>query len=578
MAEHADGPSAASQTATELRHRKVAAAPEVAAQQEQRGREGATVAASGEPDLHRGAAAGGNASTAPLDAAPPDHGSYGAVAGRAWLRPAPAADPFPHRGGLVVTGRVLAENDPEDAELLAGFERLQAAAMADRRRELRWASRRKRSSAEQGDGDDDGTLDEVQIMKEQAVLESTGKPQKTWDELVTQLLAPGHAWDWSKIEVLERRREEDRGKTPGVFAAGKSKIRDKAVPPPAFNEGDIVGPLGGVLRRRARYEQLYYAQQKWSIHDPQAYEVKLRAKTTELRMEPLVIDLTAGSSQNRLRHLADVRNDPLRLRSLHAPATGVQVGTAEGLGRPRSAMPRPRSRPSTPRAASVLDSAQTDLAATGPLSATVKSTAAADLGASASQKLSPTAPDGSLAQQLTASLPGGSPLSRTLSVVKTANAFKAGLPGSPTGGASAAKEALLAASIQELQAEGSMLASPTVSARAAAAEAAANVKVVEVLVEGWPYVFAVASRAIIPGDELVVDFGQEHWEASNFALARLSDASQIGRDLTAGTKTEEEMVRPPEEAPLVTFPERSPMRRAEFVKPDLHSEPAGEVV
>lgn len=81
MAEHADGPSAASQTATELRHRKVAAAPEVAAQQEQRGREGATVAASGEPDLHRGAAAGGNASTAPLDAAPPDHGSYGGTAG-----------------------------------------------------------------------------------------------------------------------------------------------------------------------------------------------------------------------------------------------------------------------------------------------------------------------------------------------------------------------------------------------------------------------------------------------------------------------------------------------------------------
>lgn len=93
MAEHADGPSAASQAATELRHRRVAAAPGAAAQQEQTGREGATAAAaaaaSGEQNLRCGSA-GGSAATAPLDAAPPDHhchGSYKGTAGSVGVLP-----------------------------------------------------------------------------------------------------------------------------------------------------------------------------------------------------------------------------------------------------------------------------------------------------------------------------------------------------------------------------------------------------------------------------------------------------------------------------------------------------------
>eukprot|EP00419_Tripos_fusus_P055306 CAMPEP_0172800370 /NCGR_PEP_ID=MMETSP1075-20121228/2547_1 /TAXON_ID=2916 /ORGANISM="Ceratium fusus, Strain PA161109" /LENGTH=330 /DNA_ID=CAMNT_0013638273 /DNA_START=42 /DNA_END=1034 /DNA_ORIENTATION=- len=76
MAEHADGPRAVSQTATELRHRKVAAAPGAV-----------TITASGEPNLVCGAVAGDNTAAAPLEDedAWPDphchssHGTFGTL-------------------------------------------------------------------------------------------------------------------------------------------------------------------------------------------------------------------------------------------------------------------------------------------------------------------------------------------------------------------------------------------------------------------------------------------------------------------------------------------------------------------
>mmetsp|Transcript_44238 Transcript_44238/g.137189 ORF Transcript_44238/g.137189 Transcript_44238/m.137189 type:complete len:141 (+) Transcript_44238:503-925(+) len=113
---------------------------------------------------------------------------------------------------------------------------------------------------------------------------------------------------------------------------------------------------------------------------------------------------------------------------------------------------------------------------------------------------------------------------------------------------------------------------------AAAAAAAANVKLVEVLCTGWPYVFAVATRGIFPGEELKVDRGQEHWDTSRFALARLRDISQRGRELTMGTSTEE-AAQPAEEEPPLSFPVREPMRRAGTKAPGPpEAPPEGEVV
>merc|ERR1712087_275683 len=50
-----------------------------------------------------------------------------------------------------------------------------------------------------------------------------------------------------------------------------------------------------------------------------------------------------------------------------------------------------------------------------------------------------------------------------------------------------------------------------------------NVRIVEVLVDGWPYVFVSALRDIQHGEELRVDFGKGKWAADLLAMARVHE-------------------------------------------------------
>merc|ERR1719240_2543016 len=103
--------------------------------------------------------------------------------------------------------------------------------------------------------------------------ERTGKTQAQWDEFVRDLQENGCPWDWSKVEVKQRPVRREQLAKAGVFAVGETKDRDVV-----FIGGDVIGPLGGVIRRFSRYEQLYYPDQKWVLHDPACYEVSLRAQ------------------------------------------------------------------------------------------------------------------------------------------------------------------------------------------------------------------------------------------------------------------------------------------------------------
>merc|ERR1712083_714618 len=98
-----------------------------------------------------------------------------------------------------------------------------------------------------------------------------------------------------------------------------------------------------------------------------------------------------------------------------------------------------------------------------------------------------------------------------------------------------------------------------------------GVNLVEVHVKGWPYVFAVAKRKIYAGEELTIDNGDEHWDASKFALARLREIADLGRQVVRGPNgatdtcplaAEEEGKKEPEEPEPFTMRPRKPMRRA----------------
>jgi len=366
--------------------------------------------------------------------------------------------------------------------------------------------------------EDDEEMDPIKQAKLQEVLDRTGHSQTEWELLIVQLMRPEATWDWSKIEVLERRREEDRGKTPGVFAAGRVSKKNPQSAKPVFNKWDVIGPLGGTMRRRMRAEEIFYQGRKWVLHDPNAYELGLRAKTTELSVEPLVLDLTCGNSQNRLRHLADARNDPLNLRELLG-LPGARPSTAEGLGRPRTAMPRPRSRPHSP------------MGLAGAAWGEAQASPRADEEATP-REFNATASTHDFTQTQPSLM--GSPTSKSL---EESASVKAPRTASASGVAPGEHEAT-------------------------EAEEAANVKICEILYNGWPYVFVVAKRNIMPGEELMVDLGAEHWLSSRFVLERLRDVNLLGRDLILGTKTDEE-IRLVEEEPLATFPERKPIRRAQ---------------
>lgn len=232
-----------------------------------------------------------------------------------------------------------------------------------------------------------------------------------------------------------------------------------------FKGGQVVGPLGGVLRRLSRYEELYYSERKWVLHDPACYELSLRIQTTELKLETLCLDLRAGPGQNRLRYLTDSRPDPLGLRALLQME--LDAGPKSVLP-PRNRMPRPRSRPGSP---------------------------------------------------------DNSPYGREKDVVN--------MPITPQ----------------------SMQAAPDDRGKGA------NVTLAEVLVDGYPYVFVVATRSITAGEELTVDYGEDYWASQRAMLTRLLEIGRLGHETVVRVKAEDKKGQADDEDPAFELPQRNPMRR-----------------
>eukprot|EP00927_Polykrikos_kofoidii_P071211 TRINITY_DN67510_c0_g1_i1.p1 TRINITY_DN67510_c0_g1~~TRINITY_DN67510_c0_g1_i1.p1 ORF type:complete len:799 (-),score=132.18 TRINITY_DN67510_c0_g1_i1:300-2633(-) len=415
---------------------------------------------------------------------------------RAFTRDMPTefCDPFPWTGELTAEGSILPDADPEDEVLLRGYAKLQAAAEDRGKREA------KRTFQVEVD-------ERVKEHKDAEMRRQTGRTQKEWEILVAELKET-QKWDWSRIEVKERKGIVDKGLSMfGVFArkaptpvptsrgqtrsladmmAGKpakltpEEIAREAPPPePLFVQSEVIGPMGGTIRRRSQYERVHYHGGKWSIHNGCVLELQLRAQTAELKTEALVIDFLSGESRNRLRHIADARYDPMDLRSLLAGSLNVQE-----VFRTRQSMPRPRSRPRSP----YRPSDRVEAKSSGEV------------------------------------------------VQSPSEAHKSDRPFPEGYGA------------------------------------AVNVNLIEVCVDGWPYVFAVALRDIMPSEELAVDLGELHWMGQRLLLARLHEIGRLGRDITVGVRgsqadEEEEAAAAVAEDPSLRFRRRAPMRRIK-VNPD----------
>jgi len=380
---------------------------------------------------------------------------------RTWTRQSPAAtvDPFQWTGPHTSeAGTVIPAPDPDDPLMVTGYARLEFATAELRQRE---ALRTQAVDTDQM----------VQDHKDNMMRLETGKTQVEWEEYVAQVKQEGVTWDWGRLEVRER-------KVPGQKALGMigvyAKQEDEPVDSPTnaviFQKDEVIGPLGGIIRRRSRYERLYYSERRWFLADPFVYELSLRAQTVELRPEPLVIDLVAGGpAQNRLRYIADVRGDPLGLGELLNPTTGPDSAKqAEPvLPEPHLRLQKPRSRPSSPYVR----------------------------------------PDGNQGSDQPAT--------------------------------------------SEIEAPAVVL-DP-------------NVRIVEVLIDGWPYVFVSALRDITHGEELRVDFGKGKWAANLLAMARVHEISRIGREIVMGAMgTPGEYVS---EAMGKLQRERQPMARPDTSRP-----------
>mmetsp|Transcript_50195 Transcript_50195/g.94019 ORF Transcript_50195/g.94019 Transcript_50195/m.94019 type:complete len:725 (-) Transcript_50195:36-2210(-) len=254
---------------------------------------------------------------------------------RACLREAPSGntDPFPW------TGKHISKNafplpDPDDAELVKGYEWLQTVAEHEQHIQSRpgYIPREKE-------------YDEAQRIEDEAMVERTGKTQDMWTTFVREIHARGGSWDWKNVKV-QQYSERYRGADCPEARLDKAGAFVQGMPGTVvFKSGDVIGPLPGLVRRRKRYQELHYPERVWALHDPLGYEYMLRVQTTDLKLEPLVLDLVAGQSPNRLRYVADVRADPLCLSNLLAPVPSV---TPRSVLPPRSRMARPRSRPGTP--------------------------------------------------------------------------------------------------------------------------------------------------------------------------------------------------------------------------------------
>jgi len=334
---------------------------------------------------------------------------------RSWLRDLPSAkdsDIFPWTGELRTT-QCLAMPDPEDDVLVNGYEWLLEVA---REEEARNAALKQQSLLL------DGGESLVQKTRDEAMLARTGATQQEWESRLQELKDNNYPWDWSTIEVRQRSVSSEALGSAGVFAV--SSTREVV-----FEENDVIGPLSGTIRRRSRYEELYYSGHNWTLHDPMSFQMSLQAQTAELKTERLVMDLRAGRAQNRLRYLSDVRLDPM---GLHERLGLGNQPSARSVLSTRTRMQRPRSRPGSP---------ETDRSQLRSQAAAISST------------------------------PQVAPSS---------------------------------------------------------SERRPNATWVEVLVDGWPHVFVVATRQICVEQEIIVDYGEEYWAAQRVLFSRFLDMGQLG--------------------------------------------------
>lgn len=373
---------------------------------------------------------------------------------RSYLRQLPEKedlDTFPWTGAWEAAD-VLAVPDPDDPDIVAGYEWLQKVAKEDKKKFEGQPRRASKERLESGE-------DYVQKLRDKAMRERTGKTQAEWVDFVYELQESNSPWDWSKIEVRQKTHRCESLSEAGVFAAGeKTEV--------LFREGDVIGPLSGTLRRKSRYEALYYAQRTWVLHDPGCYELSLRIQTAELKLETLCLDLRAGPGQNRLRYLAETRPDPLGLRALLQlePDAGPRTVLP-----PRNRMPRPRSRPTSPDHGYV--SRQDPVAM--PLTPMAMQAATDDVGKGA------------------------------------------------------------------------------------------NVTWAEVLIDGYPYVFVIATRPIRGGEELTVDHSEEYWATQRAMLTRLLEIGRLGHEtvVRVNKQSPDQRQKAEEEEPSFELPQRTRMKR-----------------
>lgn len=59
----------------------------------------------------------------------------------------------------------------------------------------------------------------------------------------------------------------------------------------------------------------------------------------------------------------------------------------------------------------------------------------------------------------------------------------------------------------------------------------ANVEWLEILIKGIPYKFMYASKNIIKGDELLVDYGKEYWEAMQVVTNRDKNIKSLAKTI-----------------------------------------------
>eukprot|EP00929_Paragymnodinium_shiwhaense_P043193 TRINITY_DN22245_c1_g1_i1.p1 TRINITY_DN22245_c1_g1~~TRINITY_DN22245_c1_g1_i1.p1 ORF type:complete len:810 (-),score=234.74 TRINITY_DN22245_c1_g1_i1:282-2711(-) len=431
---------------------------------------------------------------------------------------------IPWKGGWMTTGKHnLPILDPDDEDLAVGHERLRLAA----------AERKARIAAKKISYE---TVDpEVQQAKDAEMIKRTGKTQAEWERLVSELKKEKSRWEWDRVEIRERKvdgRPKDAGML-GVFAVKpgykppKAKDRRKKeeddadqehAPPKSdaeeedpqikivYRKHEVIGPLVGVLRRKARHEEVYYPQKKYALYDPFSYALQSRIQTVELKPEPLMLDLSAaGEVQNRLRYLADARSDPLRIFQL-LPGMSFE-DPIEKLLPPRPSMPRPRSRPSSP-----------------------------------------------------VSSPDSRPTTQESVKKRKSKCDKQDDDADAAGGPDGTKDASLDFVLQE------------------GCDAIVNTRIVEVLVDGWPYVFAVATRDISHGQELACDFGRPLWDHQMTLMHQANKIDLLSNDILQGAhdaKNKEEVDKL-EKVVDFSLPARKPMMRIEMLKQPVVPEPVVE--